>query len=230
MKCLILISSCFDFEINGNNDALRETWLRDVAKFPGLDCRFVIGTGQGAVPMADYLLLPDVEDDYGHLTYKTRASHEWAVAEGYDFVFQCFADTYAVLDRLMDCGFESHDYHGDFRTEGNGPGTLNYASGGPGYWLSRKACEMLCGKPILGVWRDDLMPYVEDMWVGNVLGRRREELIYFDDTKRFINKGQSIWPRSNNQIISSHLSCGHPNEKYCKEMMYAAHESWLKSR
>jgi hypothetical protein len=231
---LIAISSCGDFERNGNNQALRDTWLKDLVQ-AGLDYKFFFGVGQDAPELADSVILPDVPDDYGHLTYKTRASLGWAHQEGYDFVFRCFPDTYVRVARLLRCGFEEHDYHGDFRREEGGRtngGTgqyrptlqqaQNYASGGAGYWLSRRAFEHLIEAPILGVWRDDLTPYVEDLWVGNILGRCSRELHYFDD-ERFCNHGSAFWPDPRNDLITAHMSCPGP---YRKDLMYSAHASW----
>lgn len=239
MRCLITISSCHDFEVNGNNDVLRRTWLSDLPV--GVDYKFVIGQGQGGEFYRnwkkDYLPVA-CPDGYNNLTYKTRASHSWAWYEGYDFVFQCFPDTYVVPGRLMTCGFENHDYHGDFRGEGRTSEELSdaqdYASGGAGYWLSRRACGVLKSHPILGVWRDEILTYAEDMWVGNVLGafnkRAINKLIYFDDTQRFMNRGEvaSSWPRSDNEYITSHLSCGVTNSYDPRNMLHA-HSSWKRS-
>lgn len=228
MKCLIAISSCGDFERNGNNQAMRETWLPDIGKFPGLDYRFFFGTGQGEPDLEDSVILRDLDDGYGSLSYKTQSSLRWAHAEGYDFVFRCFPDTYVRVDRLMACGFREFDYYGDFRGD---PSTnevthqraQNYASGGPGYWLSRRAFELLLEAPVTGVWRDDITPYAEDLWTGNILGRSQLKLKYFDDTRRFINHGSHFWPTPENEVITSHLSCP---ERYDKAMMYAAHAAW----
>ena len=228
MKALIAISSCWDFEKNLSNDALRKTWLPDVSEFPGLEYKFFVGHGQGAESAMlpdDCVLLSEVPDGYGHLTYKTRASLRWAHEREYSFVLRCFPDTYIRVDRLMACGFEGFDYFGDFRRECTESFALNYASGGPGYWLSRKAYQHLLDAPILGIWRDELMTYVEDMWTGNILGRARQaghELSYFDDP-RFMNHGSRHWPSPDNELISSHLSCP---DRYEKETMYAAHGAW----
>src|ERR1043166_1122645 len=115
MKLLIAISSCGDFERNGNNQAMRETWLPDVAQFPGLDYKLFFGIGQNAPELKDSIILPDVDDGYGSLTYKTRSSAKWAYERGYDFLFRCFPDTYVRIDRLMACAFQDFDYYGDFR-------------------------------------------------------------------------------------------------------------------
>ena len=248
MKYLIAISSCYDFEKNGNNNALRRTWLQDVAQFKGLEYRFFFGIGQGAESTDrlkhDCILLPFVEDDYGHLTYKTRASLGWALNRDFDFVFRCFPDTYVRVDRLMKCGFKDYDYFGDFRGDAKvnmleHGRAQNYASGGPGYWLSKRAYSLLVNAPVLGVWRDEITPYTEDLWTGNILGRTfigqlpamEPPLKYFDDTNRFINRGSRscAWPALTNDFITAHLSCpDHPkgDHQEIARRMYAAHKLW----
>lgn len=241
MRLLVAISSCGDFERNGCNQAMRDTWLPELAAH-GVDYKFFFGFGQGidgahkpeSVPKdGEFLWVPD---GYGYLTYKTQSSLRWAAAHNYDFVFRCFPDTYAKVDRLMACGFEQHDYHGDFRNEeggrtNGGTGVFkptlqeaqNYASGGPGYFLSRKAYTHLLNAPILGVWRDDLTPYVEDLWTGNILGKCGTKLEYFDD-RRFVNHGSNYWPKPKNDAITAHMSC--PDHPYDVQRMYAAHKIW----
>lgn len=238
MKLLIAISSCWDFETNGNNQALRDTWLPDLRHFPHVEYKFFFGYGQGAESAelpADCVFLPDVEDGYGTLTYKTRSSLRWAHERGFDFVFRCFPDTYVRVDRLMSCGFQEHDYHGDFRSEEGGRtdgGTgvyrptlqeaQNYASGGAGYFLSRRAYEKLLNAPVLGVWRDHITTHAEDLWTGNRLGVCGLKLKYFDDN-RFCNHGSTYWPNPGNDGITAHMSCP---DRYDKARMYAAHEVW----
>lgn len=222
MNLLIAISSCFDFEKNGNNQALRETWLPDVP----CDYKFFFGTGQGAenteLP-SDAILLAQVDDGYGDLSRKTQDSLRWAATEGYDYVFRCFPDTYCRPERLVNCGFEAHDYCGDFRGEHCGPD--NYPSGGPGYFLSRMAYELLLDAPIEGVHR--VSTYAEDLWVGQILNRHRDAgLKYFDDT-RFINHGtRGPGPLRGNTIISTHLSCP---DRYYPDRMREKHSEWLAS-
>lgn len=239
MKLLIAISTCEAFEVDGCNQAMRDTWLKDVPKHVGLDYKFFVGHGpngsnlerKGYYTHQDGLpsdvVQVDCLDDYGHLTYKTQTSLRWAYENDYEFVFRCFPDTYVQLDRLMSCGFKSHCYHGDFRRECTEAFALNYASGGAGYWLSKNAYRHLLDAPILGVWRDEVMVYVEDMWTGNILGRARQaghNILYFDDN-RFVNKGQDNFPNQGNQQITAHLSAGGPM-KYYPGIMRAAHRVW----
>jgi hypothetical protein len=223
---LIAISSCFDFEKNGNNQALRDTWLPDVGE-AGIDYRFFFGTGQGAETSelpSDAVLLSNVEDDYGHLSAKTQTSLRWASERHYDFVFRCFPDTYCCPERLAACGFQDFDYYGDFRGEQCRPD--NYPSGGPGYFLSRRAFELLLNAPIEGVHRVGV--YAEDLWVGQILNRHRDiGLKYFDD-QRFVNHGtRAAGPLKSNSLISTHLSCP---DRYYPDRMREKHAEWLASQ
>lgn len=243
MKLLIAISSCYAFEKNGNNQVLRETWLADAwpdrktsfvsDSIRGCDYKFFFGTGQGAETaelLNDCVLLPEVDDSYGDLSKKTQHSLRWASSRGYDFVFRCFPDTYCRPERLVNCGFEEHDYYGDFRGEHCTPD--NYPSGGPGYFLSRKAFELCLDAPITGpeatgkhtrVWH-----YAEDLWVGQVLNWHRDKgLKYFDDN-RFLNRGTAHpGPLKANSVISTHLSCP---DQYYPERMRQKHAEWLASQ
>ena len=138
----------------------------------------------------------------------------------------------------MTCPFQDYDYYGDFRREEGGRtegGTgkqmptlqqaQNYASGGAGYWLSRKAFDLLLRAPVTGVWRDEITTYAEDLWVGNILGRG-PALKYFDD-RRFVNHGSTYWPNPGNDAVTAHLSC--PAGRYEKSWIYSAHEVWRRN-
>src|ERR1700756_2792629 len=114
MKLLIAISSCGDFERNGCNQALRETWLKDAVAL-GIPYKFFFGVGQDAPELEDSVVLADVDD--GFLSYKTRASLRWAHAQGFTYVFRCFPDTYVHIKRLMATTFNEFDFYGDFRRE-----------------------------------------------------------------------------------------------------------------
>jgi hypothetical protein len=226
VKPLIAISSCWDYEKKGFNDALRQTWIPEAAKL--FDVRFFVGKGQGAETAelpADMVLLPDIDDGYGALTYKTRASLRWAHEREYSNVFRAWPDTYIVPSRLLTCGFANHDYQGDFR---NDPKPLhgNYAPGGPGYWLSRKAFSLLIDAPILGVWKDEITVWAEDLWVGQIL-KNYPDLIYRDDYLRFVNHGSAYFPTRTNEVITSHLSC--PYGFRGPAHMHECHQAFLAS-
>lgn len=231
MRLLVAVSTCWDWEKNGNNDVLRSCWLKDCTA-AGIDYKLFVGSGQGAentgLP-SDTVWLSEVDDAFGDLSKKTQHSLRWAYEQQYDYVYRCFPDTYCRPERLVRCGFEANDYYGDFRGEHCTPD--NYASGGPGYWMSRRAFELVLNAPIIGpeatgkhtrVW-----PYAEDLWVGQVLNWHRNlGLKYFDDN-RFINRGTNqAGPLASNSIISTHLS--YP-DRYHSGKMKEKHQAWLNS-
>ena len=87
-------------------------------------------------PKTDELVLPRTPDDYLHVPYKVRNAHRWAYERGYEYVFQCTADTYVHLRRLaaqaqvLSCG--AYAFVGKMALPW-------YASGGAGYWVSKRA-------------------------------------------------------------------------------------------
>jgi hypothetical protein len=222
-RCLIAISTCWDFEKNGFNAACRDTWIPEAVK--NFDVRFFVGKGQGAetADLPDDTVLLDVDDGYQTLSYKTRAYLRWAHEREYPFCFGCFPDTYCVPSRLLECGFACFDYFGDFH---DAAVRGNYAVGGPGKFLSRKAMKCLIDAPILGVWDDAITPWAEDLWVGQIL-KNYPDLTYHDDWARFVNHGSRYFPTRGNGVITCHLSCPEPYTDTAR--MYAAHNSFLYS-
>ncbi len=146
MKILIAILSCEAYADRRN--AQRETWLSDlrIADYP---YRFFLGTPEKHVncQLGDVVSL-DCDDSYAGLPRKLRAAARWALANGYDFLFKCDDDTYVRPDRLLASGFESHDYSGFIEDRDCHLRAFNFpvyphAAGGPGYWLSRRAMEIV---------------------------------------------------------------------------------------
>lgn len=229
MKALIAISSCVAYALNGSNQVLRETYLQDVSKFPGLDYRIFIGDGtkdagdttafedsfntcpwtlyqnkQVEQPPFTYTPKSDevilqVEDGYKHLAYKTRGAQRWSVEHGFDYTFQCFPDTYIHVPRLIASRFENHDYTGYNANDGW------YAGGGPGYWLSRRASEAILSERI-DVW-------FEDMWVGNLL---KNKGIAFHLDQRYSDFEA---PSKDNDLITCHTGHNEPGREYTQEKM-----------
>lgn len=131
MKVLLAILSCTrDFE-------LEEIQRKIVLNHTPIDYRFF--RGKGAAPSPDAVCL-DVDDGFYSLPFKTQAMCKWAFDEGYDFLFKMDTDTYLRPERLLNSGFANHDYSGFFSYD---PGPGAYASGGSGYWLSRRAMEVI---------------------------------------------------------------------------------------
>ena len=171
MKLLVAVKSCMRDRARGAHDAIRNTWG---ARVQGADVIFFVGSSPLNVFLEDDEDSLPVSDDYYSLPSKTREILRWSAQRGYDFTFLCDNDTFIIPSRLMDTGFERYDYSGKFS---RAPGTqfLRYAddhgvylnlhpwcSGGFGYFVSRKAAEIVASaKP--RVW-------AEDMHVGQVLG------------------------------------------------------------
>ena len=187
-KTLIAVLSCE--RDRALNQALRETCYRYTSYH-----RFFVGY---AATLGDEVSL-DCLDDYGSLAAKCQAMARWALAEGYDVVFKTDADTYVDVARLMRALQEppvaAADYCGFYK---GGPG--DYAKG-LGYWMSRKALEIVADLPLL--YSDDVRnpgPYVaEDRWVGHWLMQRGLTCI-LDERYRHVEPG----PEPGNEIIAVH--------------------------
>ena len=172
MKLLVAVKSCKHHLMAGYHDAILRTWGKDIPE--GTDLRFFTGSCWmfSAAPEEVTLQVPD---DYMSLPYKTKAICDWSVQHGYDYAFLCDTDTFLIPSRLLESDFAGYDYAGRFGAMPKIGTTFNYkdacgiypnchpwASGGVGYFLSKKAAELVAQvKP--HVW-------AEDMFVGQVLG------------------------------------------------------------
>ena len=196
-KPAILISSCKRDADNGANLAVRETWGLD-SPIPYF---FVLGRGCVAKYANDLVL--DVPDGWLDLPLKTKEGHRWALDMGFDFIFQCFVDTFIDTERLLASGFERNDYTGN-KSEPY-PG-FTFAHGGPGYWTSRKAVKIVLDSPIdPAAFESDKY---EDQWSGRRLGLAGIEC--FDD-KRYsmgwsYNRDETAFCLEDNDTITVHLS------------------------
>lgn len=163
MRILVAIMSCAAAERSGDNDSLRDTWLKDLKYLMNVDYRFFIGRGYDffrcdTVPL-------DVPDEYEHLIIKSQALHAWGCTQNYDFVFKADTDTYVDVFQLLNSQFANHDYSGYLHTE---PGAYPHTpygllGGGEGYWTSHKACDIIRKAP-----QSDGSG--EDLWTANILG------------------------------------------------------------
>jgi hypothetical protein len=143
--------------ISGDNSriqALRDTWLKDVAKFPNVTYKLFYGTPHNRQPLADEVFL-DVPDDYAHLPHKTIAICKYAQENGYDLLFKCDDDTGVYVDRILQ---ESLAGQWDYAGYLNG----RIATGGTGYWLSKRAFNIIAEHATPNHW-------AEDVTVGKVL-------------------------------------------------------------
>jgi len=204
MKPLITISTCTAWEDDGHNEVLRRTWLQDCGD--RIAYRFFIGNDAAPKVMRDDIVSVEIPSDgYDHLSFKTQESHRWALAHGFDYVFQCFPDTYVVVERLLhsiaDIGAQELDYVGGFRGEQDVPQLGSYPCGGAGYWLSEKANRIICAETIA----PGLHSWAEDLWVGDVLGRYR---VQGTQDRRYAHAWERGGITRDNDAITQHLSNG----------------------
>lgn len=171
MKTLIAVKSCLEDRSNGCHDTIRETWGKNVS-----DLYFFVGGDGFSFRHSDEIDLQCL-DDYDHLPDKTRRILQWAFGRDYDYVFLCDVDTFLIPYKLfVGTDFKNYDYSGRFGSspaigsvfqfrDGRGIRHQNchpWASGGFGYFLSRKAAQV--------VLKTESTMWAEDMVVGNTLG------------------------------------------------------------
>jgi hypothetical protein len=98
-------------------------------------------------------------------------------------------DTYFCIERLLLCGFDTHDYTGRRCAEG-------HAGGGNGYCLSRRAVEILRDHPLIGCSYNDLE-------LGTIL--RDHGVHVWDRSDIFLSHIPTSWPVN---AVSAHLGTG----------------------
>jgi hypothetical protein len=135
VKILIATLSCHSLRLLENEE--RYTWVKEIPQ--GVDHKFFLGNPNLDVVYPDEVFL-NVGDYFQDVTKKTVAMYKWVLESGYDYVFKCDLDTLVRPDLLLKCGFENHDYMG-------GQNSF-FASGGAGYWLSRKAMQYVVRRPV----------------------------------------------------------------------------------
>lgn len=160
-KILIAIKCCHaqqDFA-----EASRKTWIQNVR---GMDYKVFYGQGQHELKSDEVQL--DVPDGYEDLCIKIHEMIRWAYEQGYEYLFQVDDDTYVHPDRLLVSDFRNHDFVGgesfgidEYRRIFRYQGGVN--ASGPGFWLSRKAMEIVLGFPRPGHAHPD------EPWLGWVL-------------------------------------------------------------
>lgn len=153
-RILIAIKTCFKYKHRA--DAQRATWVPEVR---GADVKFFLGEKRGYVPQDDEVML-SVDDGYLALPAKAKATFQWSLDHGYDYLFHCDDDTYVRPERLLASGFGAYDYVGRLRGP-SGTWPAPYCSGFA-YWLSRRAMQV-----VVGAQFDN--DHADDRQIGNAL-------------------------------------------------------------
>lgn len=215
MNPCILISSCRKDAVAGHNEAIRQTWGKDSA----IPYFFILGSGNVA-SKPDEIVLP-VRDDYFSLPAKTQEGHRWARQHGYDWIFQCFTDTFVDASRLLASVTEhanaGHEYVGNkgaWPMNARERAGLEFCHGGPGYWLAPRATDLML---VAMIGKENL----EDQFVAAVM---KASGIRIADDKRYsmgtTYSFRETVPLATNEQISCHLSdSGH---RYTGTMMHEA--------
>jgi hypothetical protein len=143
-------------------------------------------------------LVVSAPDDFQHLCFKTKLAYEWAIRQGFDFIFHCYGDVYVDVPRLMSCGFEKYEFLGN--------------ENGGGFWVCRKLAQLIPTAEIVS-WNDD-------GWVRDVLGEHGIPLII--DPRYGVYPDQ---PLSTNDLITSHTNVS--PEVHSAEKMHLVHRRRL---
>jgi hypothetical protein len=114
----------------------------------GADVRFFYGDQKrGTIfsfwpaDISDEIELP-CDDGYYVLVHKVSMIFEWALSRGYTHVFKIDADTWLDVPKLLEAGFEQHDWVGLMGDKGASGGVGHCTSGGVGIWLSAHAMRV----------------------------------------------------------------------------------------
>jgi len=165
VKVLVAVLSCAK-HLNRNTACL-ETWASNAYLAPaperGIFAALPLPFGKNGSHVSLGLFTgKDLEtgDEYVDLPAKIKSLCDFAIDDDFDWLFKCDSDTFVWLDRLLASGFEQFDYIG--WAGGVVEPAQEYASGGAGYWLSRKAFEIVAKAPLTS-------DTCEDRWVGRVL-------------------------------------------------------------
>ncbi len=234
MKVLIAITTWTTGATNGENQAMRDTFLKDVPKFPGLEYRFFLGDGNPTGEDETFLnssyqqVLAAHGDKYdrraplAHVDY-TLKSDETFIHTPDDFKHNCYKTKGSrrwAEERGFDFVFQctSDTYIDIPRLMASGFEDYDYvgypegiyARGGNGYWTSRKASQLFMNEPVT-IW-------AEDWWVGTLLTQKGVLLHPDKRYEEFPNV-----PQPHNELIASHL--GYPD--YMIQRMYDVYEGLI---
>ncbi len=164
---------------------------------------FLIGIPELKAPelVGRHLLLPG-SSDYLSLPQRTRAFCQWAISrDDWDYLFKCDDDTYVSISRLIRYPLTADYIGAEWR-----PG-VRYASGGAGYFLSRKAAEVVAEH----LTRKE---GPEDVYVRDALASQG---IPFTQDQRFVALGnEELRPRADNDLITLHCVPSVPADLFYK--------------
>jgi hypothetical protein len=165
VKLIVCVTSCQrDWRLRGCHERIRKGYGANLPK--NIELKFFIGGPQPAGLQDDEIWL-DVPDGYLDLPTKVKAIFKYALECDYDHILKVDTDTVVNLAQVPD--FEQFDYLGctgqvvPANTERPKLGSSKWYAVGGGYFLSRKAAEIVVQhEPTAAMW-------AEDVWVGSLL-------------------------------------------------------------
>lgn len=174
--------------------ACRDTWGKDVI---GFDYKFFFGQGSHENEQPDELIL-DSPDDYRGLSVKVQAAVRWALEHDYTSYFKIDDDVYIRPERLVKAAAEwaNYDFVGRRQGATDRYHEHAYCSGGCGYYLSKRAMEVLANAPTPNP--EIAAEYAEDSWTGLRLLEAGIEAHNDDRLRRSAGSGPNRSPRPNN--------------------------------
>lgn len=196
----IIVGVLTKSEMTQRRRACEDTWFCRLRQANNVTALFLTGMNEmdGSYVEGDTLLLAS-RDDYMALAYKTKAFCQWAMTQEFDYLFKCDDDTFIATDRFLEYQPEG-DYIGVDPCDHINP---KFASGGAGYWLSRRAAQIVADMDVKAICsREKCKPCSEDLVVYHAL---MEKGIKFVQDKRFQAWNQPHrHPHAANEIITCH--------------------------
>lgn len=179
--------------------ACSDTWVCRLKQSHNVLPVFLVGDKVSQPILNGDVLHLNCRDDYMALAYKTKAFCQWALTQEFDYLFKCDDDTFIATDRFLEY-VPMGDYIGVDPCDHINP---KFASGGAGYWLSRRAAQVVANMPIEGICNAyGVKPCSEDMVVYHALNHAD---IKFIQDKRFQAWNQPHrHPHAGNEIITCH--------------------------
>lgn len=151
----ILVGICSHFAGVARRETIRQTWLSDPHRHPGIICRFFIGGGLTPEDDRGDIVTLDTNDRYEYLPQKCFDFYQWAYSNThFDHLFKCDDDTYLALDRLHTLPDPAYHLVGDPST---GVPRRLAPSGGAGYLLSKQLVSKIINATIPPVGFEDLI-------------------------------------------------------------------------
>jgi len=175
MSLLLAVKSCERDAQQGFHQAIRETW----GTYANAPVNFFIGGERVLSVVSGDEVRLNCPDGYWELPHKTKAILQWFLGwTEHSHIFLMDCDTF-VSPEFFQLNYQEYDYAGRFGfwPTGTKMGTTfayndglgntidpchAWASGGYGYFLSRKAAQLVVDSTP--------MSWAEDLWVGQVLG------------------------------------------------------------